>query len=611
MLSDLSSIVTLVGALFIVVSFFIYVFFKKTKYRNLTLENQITFSVIAFLVYIVYYFVYVYFADNVFVQCALLTIALVAWMIYYFHTINSNAESKIDNTKTIIDEINKNNSNEYSKIDGVFAVSAIIITNDNRIILTQRKEEDKWIQPGTYIRTNIIYNKDDSIPKFNTPQKELLNRIYVDTGINESNLEYVDVFSSSIYEDIHTLNLVQDPIGRTNDLKDNYLSPSPFLIQYEHSESLKTSQTHTHIDMFYIFRLKESIDFSLIEQQIQEDTFTKEKYKFKKIKDFSLDDIKEMVLHNPRTIYRDMYVLCEYAMKCYRRYKLQNSLVMRHCTFNTNNHILLIRTSNYCNGGCQYCLMSDKRIKYQNGHNISIESLFNALVNNKSKIKSDDIKLIISGGEPFIIDNLIDRVVIKIIEMPEYRDKITKLSICTNGTLCTDPSVKEQITNLYNTCKKNNISFKFVLDIPGYDKRSYKSLTRMDNGWDKLNTFIDFLNLNKIPYCGNVVISKTFKKKKAEYIKYWKDKSFFDITLSYVIKNSANDNSAYLSKDECQAEYRDIISGEYPTEFMHNIDLAIPECNDKYCQSDNIFSIYYDHKENKYLGTNNCLDKAI
>jgi len=619
MLGDFSSIATLV-TIFTLVAFFIAKALSTFKYdENITTKHQMIFTVIAFCAFSLYHGTNVFFnnyheySTYELVQCAEIAVVLILGLIFYYHTISKYSfENKGTNISKIIEDINNNNSSMFSKVDGVFAVSALIFTNDNRIILTQRKGEDKWIQPGTYIRTNKIYKKDDVIPEFKTPQQQLLDRILHETGINAFNLEYIDVFSTSVNHDFATLRKIENPDLRTNDLKDNLITPSPFLIQFEHSDSYKTSQTHTHIDMFYIFKLKDDVDFTLIKQNVENESSTTDEYQVSKIESFTLSDIREKVSHQSHTIYADMLYICEYAMKCYIKFKHNNNISIRHCTFNTNNNILWIRTSNNCNGECRFCLMSHNRQKPNGASSININSLFDTLRESRGKIKKGDLKLIISGGEPFIIDNLIEKVVSAIIEMPEYRDRITKLSICTNGTLCSDDTTRKQIMNLYKRCIEKEIRFKLVLDLPGYEKQSYKYLTRLkDSDWDKLDSFIDYLNKEGIPYCANVILSKTFEKRLDNYIAYWARKKIKYVTLSYVIRNKNNENSLYLTKDECIAVYKKIVSGEKSIDFIRSIDLAIPECNDNYCESDNIFTIYYDYTQKKYIGSASCLDKAI
>ena len=544
-------------------------------------------------------------------------IAAALFLGYFFYCFNLNkcfnsSGINIVSTESIIDDINNSSSKEYLKIDGVFAVSAMILTNDNKIILSKRKGENKWIQPGTYIRTNTIYKgyKGENVPPFLTPQKQLLEKIYQDTGINASNLEYVDIFMSDINTDVNTLSRATDPEARYSDLKDNFLSPSPFLIQLEHSSQLKSSKTHNHADMFYIYKLKRDVRFDTLKIQIMQEANNNSEVCFQDIDAFDLDEIKELVTHHRDNIYVDMAIISDITMGYYRRYKHFKNSTIRHCTFNTDNHVLWIRTSNYCNARCKFCLMSDRRKSGSSSNINNTDSLLSVLQNNSYIYKHQDLKMIISGGEPFLIPNLINSLVFKVLKLPEYRDVISKVSICTNGTLCASDYVESDIIKLNDYCKQKDISFKIVLDIPGFDAGSYASLTRMTGKeWNKLMRFAKFLNSNNIEFCVNVIMSTIFENKFKKYLELWKKNNFNMIQLSYVIRNAKNDNSLFLNRDKCLKLFNIILSGKYRTEFIDKIDLIIPECNDKYCQSSNIYSIFYNHNSNEYMLSSECLDK--
>jgi len=574
---------------------------KKEKGILTTSIWVLSFAAYFILNYFGYYAIFIH-------LIAYVIIAIVVYTMFRFcRKIRNNRRHLVTLDEAIdneIDIINKNESQKYFTLDGVFAVSSIIITKGNKFLLMKRKDNELWIQPGTYFRSNLIFSiseKDEYKTKISLPYTCLKEGIKRDTALADYNYSYIDIFDSNYTEVKETFSLLTTMEDRRvveGNLSLNKISPIPFLIQSEKSNRPKSSGKQTHIDMFFPLRL--SNDFNLSNHIAG---IRREELNCSELKEFSLNEIQNMV-QEEGTAYSDLYVICLEFMKLYRKYKFRKNRI-RSCTFDEKNNILALRLFEKCNAKCKYCLLGEKHrfIDSLQSIDVEIEKIKECLEKNVQKLSENEYKLILTGGEPLLGDNIFSAID-EVISMDEYKTKIKSISICTNGINW--EKHESQIKRFVDRINTEKIDFKFVINFPAYNTSTYKHLVGIQ-AFEKVVNFIKFLSDEDINFLINVVLSANVKSKLEEYIKFWNKNNIKNIVLSYAIRTQENKNKSLLSKQECIDLYDMIQSGDYEIEHFDNLELIIPNCNDSFCGGKKINSLY--HENDEYMLKTKCLDK--
>ena len=148
--------------------------------------------------------------------CIILLVASI--MFFYLRERRSDEEIEIISVEKrpneVEDEIkliNENQSEKYITLDGVFAVSAIIMTKENKFILMKRADNGLWVQPGTYFRSNEIFSaseKGNSKTKISLPYTRLIEGVKNDIYMNGFDYSYIDLLNSQYTEVKETFKLL-------------------------------------------------------------------------------------------------------------------------------------------------------------------------------------------------------------------------------------------------------------------------------------------------------------------------------------------------------------------------------------------------------------------
>lgn len=484
--------------------------------------------------------------------------------------------------RKFIEAMNKNgNSNGYKFIDGIIAVSAIIVDNENRYLLLKDEKDHIIKQPGTTYKDTLkkIHNidkNDSNALKLITPYCQVISCIKKETGLIEADLEYLDI---SGFEDTKEVPLLDRLAKMLPSLKisleeyeDHKLSPPPFLIMEEKpikgSSEIKSTQELFHIDLYYAFKKKRPTEPS--------------NGKF-----FSIYDIEKLVYENndDKKVFKDILYVCNHFQKLYLRTR-RPEYKIRTCTFNPQKKIICWRLLDICNSSCKFCLVGEQCRKNENNEmklQFKIDDVIENLKDRLGKL-NNNYKLIITGGEPFLCKELVKLIA----SLQKEIFHIDSISICTNAINNAKWLHKER-QEKYNLINK----ISFTINLPAYDEDSYKSLTGNENVFEDVCSFINFLNEKKRNYTLNVVLTGLFKEKLESYIKFWKENGIKNIALSYIIRNEYNiaDEGLFLSKQQ-SIDFYNIIYYEYDISFLEKFELILSDCGNKYCDShSNIITI--------------------
>lgn len=523
-------------------------------------------------------------------------------------------EKKIFNNRTIIEKIGTDFSEYKFRYDGVFAVSAIMISSDfKKFLLVKRNtpngtNEDLWVQPGAYYRTNLVeYNNNpEKLPSF---YDFIVSKIHEETGLHEA--DYTSIFISDLFDEgeLRTPNVYINSMysnSAAQALHENKIYQPSLFIQEEipfGRGQKKTSNTSVHIDNFYAFKLNEAVDTEYLKGLMENTT-----HKYKEIDLFTIEDIRHKV--TTKECYQDIEIVMSKFLELFRKdlfiTKFKDNI--RYCTFNPNNRTLWLRINDFCNLTCCFCLMKDR--KTTEGGEIK-KDLFESFLKEQIDLKENNgqkIKVVITGGEPFLIENLTDLVLILV----EY-DWIDTVSICTNGT---QQANIESFTKMM-CIKHKSEKIKFVINMSAYDINSYKDITGKDE-FAKQKAVVKNLIDEGYSVTANIVMTNVLKNNLGEYFKYWIVLGVKIISFSYAIHIGiiarAETNSRALSKSDCLKLYHKIGDGNYAIENFEKIELMIPSCDEVYCQeNNNIIACYVDSNGNFKRTKNNknedcCLD---
>ena len=464
---------------------------------------------------------------------------------------------------------------KYYLPKGVFAVSAIIINDNMNLLLIKEKinEKIRYKQPGGHYRTNKLLKNNQIV----TPYVKLMRDIEEKIAIDSSNLEFIDLseFRNKNEEKLGDLVKAKDK-GKYQGYEKNIISPPPFLIMNEISDKPKSSGELFHVDMFYAFRLLNS------------DSIDNEKLEFKsKNEIFELADKKE--------VHSDLVYVFDNFEKIYKttNYPKPN---IRMCTFDTSKekNILLWRITQNCNADCEYCLVNcAKKNKTIQISKDVIQSVIDGMKNNDVK------KLIISGGEPLLIENLYD-IIRKITIVVSSCESIT---VCTNGIKFTDIDYyNKNIVPLKNIHKFK----KFVISIDHYEESTYLELKKANSDFrlSDLIESIDKLRHDNFSVAINVMATDEFLASPSEYVCFWKENRFEKVSISFPIKC---DN---VRKFRIKTIYDEIISGFYgDISFLDktSLELIIPDCDYEHCPNSE-GRIFHVDSNGHFLRT--CIEKS-
>lgn len=502
----------------------------------------------------------------------------------------------------------------YKSYNGVFAVSAIIVTNDKkRVLLVTRKQnentsENMWVQPGVYYRTNTLH-KDP--PDLKTFHEHLIASIEAECGLTTG--QYKPMQLNSMVVNMENTFTGDDLTELAVSHYKNMLAQTPFLIQVENSISMKSSNTTRHIDCFYAFELSINDDQTILDQIRRRSTSSEAKYG--KINTFTYDEVLDMCkpegLHRDCSInrcYPDLAIILRNFFELWRKElflsKFSNNI--RYCTFNPNKHTIWIRLNNNCNLSCEFCLMVNKSQKTSctSCNLTAFQSFWNALDAFKEQSK---YHLVITGGEPFLVKELYEMI----SHMEKNSEgKITSITICTNGTL----GVVDAPRNYKHHAKINldkllddqcpfKDKLKFVVNMSSHDEKSFNRITHGKKSlYNQQRQFISALQNHNIQnITANIVMTDILKNNLLTYFNEWKNMGIRNIAFSYAIQlgiNSRNqiNSTNSLSKAECLSLYNSIGNGLYPIECFENIELMIPSCDEKASckENKNILSCYQE-----------------
>ncbi len=532
-----------------------------------------------------------------------LGVGVLILIVKLFHTFNTFLKKELE-------------KEEYKSFNGVFAVSAIIITKDQRFLLVKRKgskdSSNLWVQPGVYYRTNTLHKEPPPLLSF---FNHLIKSLESECGLTSD--RYTPIKLNSIIEkECPTFDGTTFQAWTAN-YNRNKLSQTPFLIQDEKGEVKERSGTLTHIDSFYAFQLEITADELLLQKMMPSDA------KYEQVATFTFEEIEQMCKNTglykddiQHFCYPDLVVIIDKFLKVWRRELFVQNFKrrIRHCTFNPNKHTIWLRLNDNCNLNCQFCLLKDKKRNTQT-RKININA-FGDFWNQNLKFEEQiDYHLVVTGGEPLLND--------KLYEVIEYIDEhsngcINSITICTNGTLgAINGNAIENITKMFDDdCSFKN-KLKFVINMASYNQSTFRTITcTNDSSFSHQCKFIKTLQQNGINnITANVVMTDVLKQNLNDYFLFWKRMNIKNIAFSYSIQlgiqaRNIKNSIKTLSKSECIKLYNSLENGAYPIESFENIELMIPSCDEKgACKENrNIISCIDKNNDDNWEIFHGCLD---
>ena len=518
---------------------------------------------------------------------------------------------------------NELNKQYFKSYNGVFAVSAIILTADKqKVLLATRKHSDNnwWTQPGVYYRTNVLHKNPPNLLPFD---EFIAAKIEEECGLTTGQYKLVPL-NSLITAKKNTFEgaALTQQAARYHK---NKLAPTPFLIQIEEAEPEKRSRTKRHIDCFYAFELTISDDQSILDT-IRNHSSSNARYE--KIDTFTLDEVRSMCdsehgLHRNNVInhcYPDLAIILEKFYELWRQeiFASSYSRNIRYCSFNTNKHTIWIRLNKNCNLACDFCLMVNRentvlsKVVKQSSFREFWDSL--TIFNDTT-----DYHLIITGGEPFLVKNLYNMI----MYMDQHSNgKISSISICTNGTLGIRAAqrgihyyAKNNLDNILSDCCSFKNKVKFVINMSSYDKDSFIEITQGTS--EQYSQQCDFIH--RLHNCGithitaNVVMTSVLQQHLSDYFDTWRKLHITDVAFSYAIQQGIDcrnkpNRIRTLSKKECISLYGSIGQGKYPIEYFDNFELVIPSCDEKNCKENTQIYSCFQVSDNNWTLKHGCID---
>lgn len=437
---------------------------------------------------------------------------------------------------------------------GVFAVASIIIDDENKILLIN--DNGFYKQPGSFYRTNtLMFNSS-----LETPFTKIVSTIKKETGLSWSDIELIDLSYFGHQDEVSVKSVLKTKKEEKffEDCLRHRIVPPPFYILKEIGGT-KSSKEPYHITSYYAFRVVNK-------------TSAYESVEWKTIPEF-----KEL-----KNSYKDLSFIID---KLIFIYKLTNfpKLNIRLCRFNNKNQTLLWRLNNDCNASCDYCIVKTKKTNECRNLSVNVDNIVKDI--NSSGVN----KVVISGGEPFLVKNL-DEILSAI-----DKSAVKKISICTNGI-----NYNNQLS-LFEDVKDNKYKKfdKFVVNLDSCNVTEFKKIKGLNGNQDiAYNNALKFINecvVNSISFTINIVGHTYFLNNIEEYVSFWKENGIKKITISSPVGGEYSFKSLLLDK------YQKILEGKYgDVSFFEEIELNLPICEEKGCiNTRNIFTIdedgtYYD-----------------
>ena len=461
------------------------------------------------------------------------------------------------------------------KIRGSFAVSAVILyEKDNKILLCKANGKAKGGKESFYMQPSMRYKKtaeNSEERDLKTPYEKIQE--YLNETLYTPHLEFVQSdpleyevsngkqkisafleANKKIIYDQKQVNIKNVEDNMYN-YRNNEITYSPSLtIVEKNPETLHISKEPFHIDMYYIFKLK------MISQSLQDKI---DEGEFKLI---DRDGLEQLV--NDQQTHGDLLAIYDTVVCIVNGKKPRPRIRINTCTFSCKKKTAYWRITENCNCNCQYCFIPNKK------KNISVEIDDNLIDKIVSVIDLEKIeKLVISGGEPFLVKNLL-HVVKKISESSGSN---LKISICSNGLL--DPPPLDELVKI-------NKFEKFVISLDGYNQSmfsKFKKGTGSNNKeLDKVKKFIIDAQENNIKVAVNVIITSTLIADFDGYIKIINQLGIKELSLSAMIPPTGKKNIDKRFVDEPKRIFdffNDIINNKLGTfEKLEKLDLIYPQC---------------------------------
>ncbi len=468
-------------------------------------------------------------------------------------------------------------------IKGTFAVSAFIFYGQDNQLLLHRSDNQLYKNRDFYVQPSIFYKKKRAKEEeeyLQTPYQKLLEYLNKELNIYVEHLQLASLqpvnydlpLGNQKLSDFLAKNKAFIAMDKDADMetvennmrnyRNNEISLSPWLtIVEKNPETLKSSKEKLHIDFYYVFNLEHK-------NQTIEDSIKEGKFLF-----VSRKELRELIdknqTHGDLLAVYDILVAVKSKMKPYPQISINN------CTFTCKKKTAYWRITENCNCNCQYCFIEKNKI--HGDIKISdtvVQKVIDIIENNNIE------KLVISGGEPLLVENLTN--IVK--EISSANGGALKISICTNGLLdFVDFEKLSQIPQFQ----------KFVVSLDGYDQSTYGKFKKLAKGGKsadikKVNSFIARAREQKIRVAANVILSYDLKKGLDQYIQQLRELNVNELSISTLITNNEKNrrDKRYLNNaSEVMNFYADIINYKMDTcSFLDKLDFIIPSCT---CQGRN------------------------
>lgn len=463
------------------------------------------------------------------------------------------------------------------KVKGTFAVSAFIFYGKDNKLLLYRSENQSYKGKDFYVQPSIFYKKkkmgkEEAV--LQTPYQKLLEYLNKELNIYIEHLqlaslqpvEYDLPLGNQKLSDFIAKNrsrIAMDKNANINDVENNMhnyrnneISLSPWLtIVEKNPDTLKSSKEMLHIDFYYVFDLK--YQNQNIKYNIKEGKFI-----FVSRKELS-ELIENRKTHGDLLAIYDILVYTKSKLKTYPKVSINN------CTFTCKKKTAYWRITENCNCNCQYCFIVGNKVHAEVRVSEDIvQRVIDIIENNNIE------KLVISGGEPLLVENLTDIV----SEISSANSAELKISICTNGLL--------ELTDIERLSEIPQFE-KFVVSIDGYDQNTYgkyKKLTKSGKGAgiNKVKSFIDKVRKQNIIVAANIILSHDLKKSLDQYIQLLHELDVNELSISTLITNNdrnQNNNRYLRSINEIMDFYNYIINEKMDDcSFLDKLDFIVPSC---------------------------------
>ena len=462
-----------------------------------------------------------------------------------------------------------------NKVKGTFAVSAFIFTEKDTKLLLFRDDNKNQDKDGNafYVQPSITYKKRFQKRKgenLQTPYEVifsyLTDKLYFEhlKPISNVPLKYewregkqkISTFltdnEEKLYDNAKKKQTVEENMFN---YRDNCISLSPLLSTVENNpDTLKDSKEPLHIDFYYAFQL----------MQINKDInkgLQSGKYKL-----VSRGELEELIVK--QQVHGDLLAIYDILLYTVNKIKPRPQISINNCTFTCRRKTAYWRITEKCNCNCQYCFLDNR--KTEDRSNVS-EEVINKVIEIIEKQEVE--KLVISGGEPLLVENLL--YVVQRISNANVPN--LKISICTNGLI--------EFTDFGKLAKEEKFE-KFVVSVDAHNREIYgrykKDIRNKSADYGKLLNFIRNAKKNNIRIAANVILSYSLKKYFNDYVKFINDERIEELSISILIGNNDNNKNLkmYIKKMSEILDFYNMILNEKVKEFDHleKLDFIMPSC---------------------------------